>query len=253
MRIGLCTIAFRNSKLEEALDLARSVGYEGVEVWGREPHLCEVYDADRAAAVKSQVAARGLQLIGLDEHEAEQELQAALVSLRIAEVLGSPRMRVYGGRKASSQATARDWEFCVKGLRALAETAEDANVTLCVETHGGTLADTTETTDRLVSLVDSPRLRVLFDPVNLWPEDPLGSTRKLRPHIELVHLKNRRDELGRLPLLDEGTVDFAGTLLSLRESGYEGFVDVEFVSETNPRAAAAHDYAYLRRLVTPTR
>ncbi len=262
VRIGLCTIAFRDWKLERVLDLARKIGYEGVELWGREPHICESFDAERVAAARSEVLARGLQiasyspyvyLSSVEEHEAEEELQKALDLLRIARALGSPRMRVYAGRRGSRDATARDWESCIGGLRALADAAAAAGVTLCVETHGGTLADTTETTARLLSTVNSTRLRVLFDPVNLWPEDPVASARALQPHTELVHLKNKRDKDGALPLLDEGPVDFTPTLRSLAESGYHGFIDVEFVNEANREAAAAHDYAFLERVIRPTR
>jgi len=257
LRIGLCTIAFRDRRLPEVLELAHSIGYEGVELWGREPHICEAFDARRVAEARAQIRASGLELVSyspyvyfssLKEDGAQQEFRTALGFLRVAQGLGSPRMRVYAGRKASGEATAQDWEYCTRGLRALAKAAEASEVTLCVETHGGTLADTAETTARVLSAVDSPSLRVLFDPVNLWPEDSAASARALRSHIELVHLKNRPDRAGSLPLLDEGTVDFREALVWLKESGYEGFVDVEFVSQLSPEAAAAHDYAFLKRV-----
>ena len=39
MKLGLCTIAFQEKPLEEVIDIAADYGFDGIEVWGKPPHL----------------------------------------------------------------------------------------------------------------------------------------------------------------------------------------------------------------------
>src|SRR2546430_2235288 len=39
MKVGLCTIAYQELPLEEALDRAAALQFDGVELWGKPPHL----------------------------------------------------------------------------------------------------------------------------------------------------------------------------------------------------------------------
>ena len=44
MKLGLCTIAFQEKPLEEVIDIAADHGFDGIELWGKPPHLPEDYD-----------------------------------------------------------------------------------------------------------------------------------------------------------------------------------------------------------------
>ena len=46
MKIGLCTIAFSELPLEEVLNISEEYSFDGVEIWGKEPHTPEEYDED---------------------------------------------------------------------------------------------------------------------------------------------------------------------------------------------------------------
>ena len=39
MKLGLCTIAFRDRPLEEVISIADDYGFDGIEIWGQEPHM----------------------------------------------------------------------------------------------------------------------------------------------------------------------------------------------------------------------
>jgi hypothetical protein len=39
MKVGLCTIAYQEQPLVEALDRAAGMQFDGVELWGKPPHL----------------------------------------------------------------------------------------------------------------------------------------------------------------------------------------------------------------------
>ena len=44
MKLGLCTIAFRERPLEEVMSIAVDYGFDGIEIWGQEPHISAMYD-----------------------------------------------------------------------------------------------------------------------------------------------------------------------------------------------------------------
>ena len=46
MKLGLCRIAFRETSLEDVLDIAADYGFDGVEIWGQAPHIPPAYDAE---------------------------------------------------------------------------------------------------------------------------------------------------------------------------------------------------------------
>jgi len=64
MKLGVCTIAFREKLLRVALTIAQQIGFDGVEIWGREPHISESCDDRRVRAARKTVEWRGLEVAG---------------------------------------------------------------------------------------------------------------------------------------------------------------------------------------------
>ena len=62
IKIGLCTIAYRELPLEEVLKLAADTGFDGVELWGKEPHMDAAFDADRVKRVRDRVEELGIEV-----------------------------------------------------------------------------------------------------------------------------------------------------------------------------------------------
>ena len=56
MKIGLCTIAFSELPLEEVLDIAAESRFDGVEIWGKAPHIPNEYDPEYVKAISRSLA-----------------------------------------------------------------------------------------------------------------------------------------------------------------------------------------------------
>jgi sugar phosphate isomerase/epimerase len=46
MKLGLCTIAFREKPLEDMIDIAADYGFDGIEIWGQTPHMLPEYNGE---------------------------------------------------------------------------------------------------------------------------------------------------------------------------------------------------------------
>ena len=60
MKLGLCTIAFQEKPLEEVIDIAADHGFDGIEVWGKPPHLPADYDESYVKNIKEMAQRKGL-------------------------------------------------------------------------------------------------------------------------------------------------------------------------------------------------
>ena len=62
MKLGLCTIAFRDRPLEEVISIAADYGFDGIEIWGQEPHMPETYDSEYIAHVRKLIEGKDLEV-----------------------------------------------------------------------------------------------------------------------------------------------------------------------------------------------
>jgi sugar phosphate isomerase/epimerase len=60
MKLGLCSIAFQDKPLEEVIDIAAEYGFDGVEVWGKPPHMPAEYDETHVKNIRNLAQQKGL-------------------------------------------------------------------------------------------------------------------------------------------------------------------------------------------------
>ncbi|HUS80302.1 MAG TPA: sugar phosphate isomerase/epimerase family protein [Armatimonadota bacterium] len=259
--ISLCTIAFRERLLEYSLDLAAEVGFQGVEIWGREPHISEEYDKNRVAAAARMVAERGLQVavfgsylkLGATNNDERVELKDVL---RIAAGLGAPIVRVWASDVGSDEAEESLWSRTIDEAGEAASRAAKMGVTLAVEMHSNTLCDTGATTRRLLDAVNCPSFGANYQASSRQREETaLERLEIVLPRVVHAHAQNYTpleagsDRVERVALSD-GAIEYGPLLDLLRKSGYQGYISVEFAASnaTDKREAIARDYHYLRGL-----
>ncbi|MCJ2044077.1 sugar phosphate isomerase/epimerase [Methylobacterium sp. J-078] len=196
MRLSLCTISFRHHLLSigEIARFARGSGFDGIELWG--VHARNIGPGDHGA----WLAHYGLRVPMLSDYlllDAPSEaLTRSLAELcRLAEIWQAPRLRTFAGSKASAATSTEERALIARRLRSAARTLSDHGLRLLVETHPGTLADTTDSLERLLDEVDHPALKVNFDILHVWEggDDPRAAHDRLAEHIDYYHLKNVRD------------------------------------------------------------
>ncbi len=264
MKIGLCTIAFREKLLEDALNVAQALGFDGVEIWGREPHISETYDDRRVKAARKMAESRGLAVACFGSYlrlpaspRDEEEQVTPEDALQTTQALGASICRVWAGDVASRQAGKEQWRATVEGLEHACEMAAHMDITLAVEMHDGTLADTARSALSLLSDVGAANLGLNFQvSADRDGEDARARLELVLPHVVHVHAQNhrpsRRNLDGRMELapLSEGLVDYREIVSMLADAGHQGFVDIEFVPQAGGGKvkALAEDYWFLRRL-----
>ncbi len=261
MKTALCTIAFRERLLEYSLDIACEAGLDGVEIWGREPHISEEYDANRVTAARKMVTDRGLEVavfgsylrlgaVGNDNNISLRNV------LQIAAGLEAPVVRVWASDVGSDQADEALWKRTIEECREAAAAASRMGMKLAAEMHSGTLADTGPCARRLVDEVGHDHFGLNYQASSkLGEEDALERLEFALPHVFHLHAQNYAplngdpERVERVGLAD-GVIDYAPLVQRLREAGYEGYLAVEFSPSNceDKREAIIRDAQYLRSL-----
>jgi sugar phosphate isomerase/epimerase len=132
------------------------------------------------------------------------------------------------------------WKTLVDGLKPLAEVAEKHKVFLDLET--------TFNADQLLMVIDkigSPYVKVYYDVGNCTNRgfDVPAEMRQLGDQMGMIHIKEAGGDL-----LGEGKVDFKGVSDAIRDTGYDGYLVLETRAGDDPKAAAAHNLAFTKKL-----
>ncbi len=219
------------------LDVLASEGVRHLELrgaWGRNVLELEP-DQLRKAADLLRERGFGVSAIGspigkseLDRPPAfEQErMQRAINS---AEALGTRLIRVFSFFVRPEEADQQRGEV-IERMAALAEQAAGAGMTLVHENEKGIYGEAPERCQDLLKTVDSPALRMAFDPANFvqagarpmevaWP--------LLNEYVTHVHIKDAVFADGGVRPAGEGDGAIPELLAALAARGYQGFLTLE--------------------------
>lgn len=197
MNLSLCTISFRHHliSLEQVAEWAAPRGFSGIELWG--VHAMNLrdrpdYDLDwlRSYGLSVPMLSDYLPVQGDRQHMIGKTLDLC----HLTQSWGAGKLRTFAGNKGSHEVSAEERHEWTRRMRELCSIADDHGVKLVVETHPQTLADTRESTQRLVEEIDHPALRLNFDVLHVWESgaDPLEVITEFEPLVAHMHLKNVR-------------------------------------------------------------
>ncbi|MEF8841129.1 MAG: sugar phosphate isomerase/epimerase family protein [Haloarculaceae archaeon] len=138
-----------------------------------------------------------------------------------------------------------DRERVVTAVRDLAPDAEAAGVTLALETSRPPEEDRA-----MLDAIDSPAVGIYYDVGNsTWfGYDPEIEFELVGESIAMMHVKDSVGSSGDA-MLGAGEVDFAGFADALATLGYEGWLVLETVHESDPAADAGRNLQFLREAV----
>jgi len=252
--LGFCSLSALDRPLGEVAELVAKLGLDGVEVTARAPHLAMgAADGDVAAAARA-VAGAGVEVLAYGSylgHPPHVGADHARREVEVAAALGTPLLRVWAETAAGDQGA------IVAMLRAACDAAAPAGITVVVERHIGSYADTAERAEQLLDAASRPNLALNYQSLDFLPADATRAqpedARRLAPRARYFHLKNYRPNPDGGPLLPGGSL--AGGVLDCRailaaafEAGYAGPLSIEFVSfEPRPlEEKLGEDLAWLR-------
>lgn len=285
MKTALFTKIFAGRDLDEAIDLAADIGYDGVEPMGREPHLAPDTAPERATEISERVDERGLDIpciatytggyVDVSDEEREAELADLEKLLQLSEPLDCDLLRHGAGGPPVHEATEEDFEEAATWMRQAADIAAEYDKTLAMEIHAHRLTETVDSTLKLLEMIDRENVGAIHDAGNMYLVDTdFGpeTVEKLGDKLLHVHVKDeRRVDDGSLPgvfeletrhgpevfqprLLGEGAVNHRPLLRALRDAGYDGYASAEcHVPMDDPgadRDVAEHEWEVLREYIS---
>jgi len=148
----------------------------------------------------------------------------------VAHLFAAPYVRIFSFflRPGADPAAHRD--EVIERMRALARVAEDADVTLLHENEKEIYGDVPSRCLDVVRSVDSPHLRLAWDPANfvqVGVRPYSDGYAMLRPHVEYVQIKDARAADGTVVTAGKGDGEVAVTMRALRHDGFDGFFSLE--------------------------
>ena len=195
MKLSICTISFRHqlTSIEQLAGWAKANHFDGIELWG--VHAKNLADSPQFG--KEWLADYGLCATMLSDYlpllDEDRTLFCKVQLLcRLARHWGAKKIRTFAGTKGSAEMNLEERATLVKKLATVCDWMAEFGITLIVETHPYTYADTVASSCRLVEGVSRDNLKLNFDVLHVWESkaDIIDALDTLAPHIEHFHLKN---------------------------------------------------------------
>jgi sugar phosphate isomerase/epimerase len=168
-------------------------------------------------------------------------LQRVKQWIEYAEILGAPALRIHGGRPREGQDPETAHKLVVEAIQECCDYAARHGVFIALENNVG-VAAAPDGVLRILREVKSPWFGLTLDPGNLRTADIYADTARLAPYALNVHLKVTCTGPDR----QKQPMDFKRIAKILRESGYRGYVALEYEEEEDPREACARYIPQIR-------
>jgi inosose dehydratase len=282
---GVCELDDWGVRLPSArvLDEMAELGYEGTELgpWG--------YLPKEAAALERELRQRHLALAGAfcpvtlhDPARYEQQVAYAMETSRLLADLGAPVLVLAeaGGRERERIAgrvrpddphfSDQEWQRFAEGANEIARRAKELGLACAFHPHAGTYVETPTEIDELLGRTDASLVGLCLDTGHVYygGGDPVALARRDPKRVRHVHLKDvYRDryqraldrELDFVAAVGEdvfapvgaGSLDMAGVLGTLRDTGFAGWLIVEQDiriapgASRQPKLDAAKSYSFV--------
>ncbi len=248
--------------LDAFVDRAADLGYDGVMLMAKRPHL-SVLDWNDASCsrLRERLEARKMRTICVAgytnftadiEHSevpmVEMQIQHVTDLARIARDLGGHLVRVFTGYENPASPYLAEWALLVRALRECAQRAADFGVTIAVQNHHDIAADYESQFD-LIEEVNHPNCRAAFD---AWAPalhgvdigraaEKMGCItvlttaanynvrRRYRLRTKLTMFEPDAATARAVPI-DEGFIDYNAFFDALERGGFKGAVTYEMCS-----------------------
>lgn len=171
----------------------------------------------------------------------DQQLAHVRQWVDYAAQMGAPVIRIFSGAAQEGQTKAEAQRLAVEAIEASCHYAGTRGIMLALENHGG-LTTTADDLLELTEAVQSPWFGVNLDTGNFHSRDVYGDLKRLAPYAVNVQVKVMIRPEGE----PEQPADFHRLASILRESGYRGYVVLEYEEKEDPRAACPKWFAQLR-------
>lgn len=171
----------------------------------------------------------------------QKQIAAAKMWIDYAEILGAPVIRIFAGHDKPGVDRETSHRLMVEGMEECCDYAGQHGVHLALENHGGPTA----TADGLLKLyhdVKSPWFGINVDTGNFNSADVYSELERIAPFAINVQLKVVVNQAGK----GKEPTDMKRISQILKNSGYRGYVALEYEEKEDPVAACKKYVAEMR-------
>ena len=276
MKLGLSMYSYHLACRRGRMDIpsfiqeAKRLGVQGVELldfYWRDPaaELPDVRAALQDTGLPVGVYSVGNNFVQAGEAERAAEVKKITDGVDYAVQFGAKVVRVFAGNIEPDYTYEQCMLWIIAGLQEASEYAYAQGITLALENHGR-LAGRSEQVQTILNAVASPALKANPDTGNflLVHQASHLAVAELATRAAMVHFKDFQvvpdnysgaAYVGTEGLkfagtaIGEGEVDLPDCVSSLRESGFDGWLNIEYEGEEDPFSAVSRSVEYTRQLL----
>ena len=268
-----------SQEFEHALDVMLEYGVKHAELRGLWGTNIADLDSDQVKRAKSALSSRGITVsalatpfykcdLDMDEaavrgrmHQAQargrsEQLEMLKRCAGLAHTFGCELVRVFTFWR-KGDLTPEVEEQIVDAFAEPAELAAREEIVLGLENEHACFIGTGAEAARVLSEIDSPAVRAVWDPGNalLAGEHPYPEGYDaVKPFLAHVHVKDAVPADGQFEwcVIGEGAIDYNGQFDALRRDGYQGFISLEthYIPQNGtPEEGSRACLAALRRFI----
>ncbi|MBQ2902764.1 MAG: sugar phosphate isomerase/epimerase [Clostridia bacterium] len=264
MKIGVSSYSFQqliNSGKETQLSImkkAKEMGFDGIEFIDLSPDE-GISEAQYAEMIREEseklslpVTAYTISANLLKDTGVDAEVERLYKKVDIAEILGAKIMRhdAAWGMPDNMKASAgfeQVLPVLADGCRRVTEYAQSKEIVTCIENHGFFCQDS-ERVEKIITSVGNSNFGVLLDIGNFCcvDENSASAAGRLAPYIKHIHAKDFHIKSGnglnpgkgffrsrggnylRGSIIGHGDIPVMQCISIAKNSGYDGFVSIEF-------------------------
>lgn len=252
MIIGYNTNGLSNHRADDGLELLANTGFKSVAItidhgWlsPRDPNapvqiqkfkhflqehrLSNVIETG-ARFLLDPTAKHSPTLLNADPNQVKKRVDFLKYCIDVAVELESDCVSLWSGIKPPDISFNQAIERLVTNLRPVLEYAEQRKIDIGFEPEPGMLIDNTGRFERLIHLLDSPRLKMTLDIGHLFclSEIPIANyIEKWASLLVNIHIEDMRSGVHEHLMFGEGQIYFPPVIESLRDAGYKRGVHIE--------------------------
>lgn len=259
MKFGVSTYCFWQVMQKGEMDMLQAIG-KIAEIGGEHAEIVPIgidltEKPELVAAIRAKAAEVGIPLSnyaiganfsGLSDEAYEAEIERVKREVDVAAALGVSLMRhdVANSEDRSISRFLSDLPRLAEACRRIADYAAPLGITTSVENHGYYI-QASDRVQALVQAVDRPNFRTTIDIGNFVcvDEEPVTAVRNNIPFASMVHAKDFyrralnpgegwfRSSGGtylRGAIVGQGDLDIRSIMRIIRQSGYDGYMSIEF-------------------------
>ncbi|WP_440009684.1 sugar phosphate isomerase/epimerase family protein [Halomicrococcus sp. SG-WS-1] len=284
MQTSVLTKMFGERDLRDACSVAAEVGFDAVELMGRDPHFGVETDDEQARELRAHLDDLGLDVscvasytggyVDMDETECAEQLDRLERFCELADLVDCDMIRHGPRGPPEHHATDTDYDRAVEWMRRAADLADEYDKELLVEIHSVTIIESASTAREFFERVDRDNVGAIHDAGNMYisrTDFGRDSVAELGDWLRHVHVKDELrvadealgtfemetpagTELFQPRLLGEGAADHGPLFAALAERDYDGYVVAECHlpphDALTDRSIAECELAAMERLAT---